>query len=193
MQAEAAAGLLKSRLEQILKESELETDMASARRRYRSFEAMLKAKKQKRDFRSSSPVQAPSKGGAATEKDSQPDQIIGGRMVLFSKEWEEIGGGDLIRNGIQAMWKNRSEREKLSKMSYRDGAERTSEEHRSAFKDLLELQTWNGIVEEINQEDVKHRNNVFLIKKKNGTWRQIFDCSRLNAAALRTHFKCDNE
>eukprot|EP00770_Monocercomonoides_exilis_P014290 MONOS_14236.1-p1 / transcript=MONOS_14236.1 / gene=MONOS_14236 / organism=Monocercomonoides_exilis_PA203 / gene_product=reverse transcriptase / transcript_product=reverse transcriptase / location=Mono_scaffold00961:9-743(-) / protein_length=245 / sequence_SO=supercontig / SO=protein_coding / is_pseudo=false len=78
-------------------------------------------------------------------------------------------------------------------MSYRDGAELTSGEHRRAFMDLLEEQTRTGIVEEINQEDVKHRNNVFLIKKKNGTWRQILDCRRLNAAVLRTHFKCDSE
>ncbi|KAH7823762.1 uncharacterized protein MONOS_1842 [Monocercomonoides exilis] len=64
MRAEASAGLLTSRQEQILKESELETDMVSARRRYRGFEAMIEAKKEKMDFRSASPVQAPSKGGA---------------------------------------------------------------------------------------------------------------------------------
>ncbi|KAH7819346.1 uncharacterized protein MONOS_12013 [Monocercomonoides exilis] len=42
MRAEAAAGLLTSRQEQILKESEQETDMASSRMRHRSFEAMQK-------------------------------------------------------------------------------------------------------------------------------------------------------
>ncbi|KAH7823716.1 uncharacterized protein MONOS_8954 [Monocercomonoides exilis] len=114
MRAEAAAGLLTSRQEQILKESELETDMAGARRRYRIIEAVLEARKEKRDFPSSSSVQAPSKGGA--EKKLQPVQIIGGRTVLFSKARKEIGGGDLIRNGVQAMWKSRRERETFKKV-----------------------------------------------------------------------------
>ncbi|KAH7829983.1 uncharacterized protein MONOS_451 [Monocercomonoides exilis] len=75
-----------------------------------------------------------SQEGEAVEAEQELQDVPDGvyivrRTVLFLKAWEEIGGGDLVRNGIQAMWKSRREREKLSKMLYRDGVERTSEEH----------------------------------------------------------------
>ncbi|KAH7832707.1 uncharacterized protein MONOS_10947 [Monocercomonoides exilis] len=64
IRAEAAAGLSTSGQEKIQKKYELETELSSSRRRHRSFEAMLEAIKEKRDFYSSSPVHVPSKGGA---------------------------------------------------------------------------------------------------------------------------------
>ncbi|KAH7819578.1 putative Reverse transcriptase (RNA-dependent DNA polymerase) [Monocercomonoides exilis] len=118
---------------------------------------------------------------------------IGGRMEFFIEAWEKIGGAKLIKQGVHAMWKSKHMRKKLRDMPFRDGAVHSNEEQRKAFADLLKEQIETGIVEEIRPEEVRHRNNVFLIKKKSGAWRQILDCRRLNAALIKTHFKCDNE
>ncbi|KAH7823491.1 putative Reverse transcriptase (RNA-dependent DNA polymerase) [Monocercomonoides exilis] len=118
---------------------------------------------------------------------------IGGRIKCFIETWKRICGAKLIRQGVQAMWKSKRIRRKQKDMPYRDGAVHSNEEQRKAFSDLPKEQIETGIVEEIRSEDARHRNSVFLIRKKSGAWRQILDCRRLNTALIKTHFKCDNE
>ncbi|KAH7816348.1 uncharacterized protein MONOS_11951 [Monocercomonoides exilis] len=62
-----------------------------------------------------------------------------------------------------------------------------------AFRKELKEQLETGIVSRIPPKDVKFRNNVFLIQKKSGAWRQILDCRILNAAMKKVHFKCENK
>ncbi|KAH7824343.1 uncharacterized protein MONOS_14784 [Monocercomonoides exilis] len=118
---------------------------------------------------------------------------IGGRTEFFMEAWERIGGAKLIRQCVKGMWKSKHIRRKLRDMQCRDGPVHSNEEQIKAFTDLLKEQIETGIVEGIRSEDVRHRSNVFLIRKKSGAWRQILDCRRLNTALIKTHFKCDNE
>ncbi|KAH7823784.1 uncharacterized protein MONOS_1865 [Monocercomonoides exilis] len=147
MRAEAAAGLLTARQEQILKESELETDSASARRRYRSFEAMLEAKKEKRDFYEASPVKAPSIGGAGEAMEAEQKQqdgpvgvgvskgsneSYGERVAARSDHWRKDGA---VLKGMGRDWRRRFD----PKWDTSDVEEQKRE--RETFKDVV--QRWS--------------------------------------------------
>ncbi|KAH7818865.1 uncharacterized protein MONOS_14017 [Monocercomonoides exilis] len=118
---------------------------------------------------------------------------IGGRTEFFMEAWERIGGAKLIRQCVKGTWKSKHIRRKLRDMQCRDGPVHSNEEQIKAFTDLLKEQIETGIVEEIGSEEVKYRNNVFLIRKKSEAWRQTLNCMRLNVVLIKTHFRCDNK
>ncbi|KAH7825988.1 uncharacterized protein MONOS_4559 [Monocercomonoides exilis] len=126
-------------------------------------------------------------------KETEQMRHIGGRTALFLSAWKRIGEEKLISNGVQAMWKSKQSRKALSRAQFRDGACLLNQQKIEEFKKILEEQLRTGVVIPMEQREVKHRNNVFLIQKKSGSWRQILDCWKQNAAVKRTHFKCDGE
>ncbi|KAH7829081.1 uncharacterized protein MONOS_10445 [Monocercomonoides exilis] len=112
---------------------------------------------------------------------------------MYLQEWDKIKGGRLIRLGAFACWKDKSAKERLEERAWEDGAKRMSEEQRSVFRSVQKEQLGSGIISISSVNQVKFRNNVFLVKKKSGTWCQILDCRPLNATMKRLHFIYESE
>jgi hypothetical protein len=55
----------------------------------------------------------------------------------------------------------------------------------------LDKEILDGIVEEVNEEDILHWNPSFIIPKSNGKFRKILDCREVNKASKEVHFKID--
>ncbi|KAH7823075.1 putative Reverse transcriptase (RNA-dependent DNA polymerase) [Monocercomonoides exilis] len=54
---------------------------------------------------------------------------------------------------------------------------------------MIKKQLETNIIKPIQEKDVKHLNPVFVIRKKDGGWRQIVDCRRLNNAIKTIYYK----
>ncbi|KAH7820855.1 putative Reverse transcriptase (RNA-dependent DNA polymerase) [Monocercomonoides exilis] len=54
---------------------------------------------------------------------------------------------------------------------------------------MIKKQLETNIIKPIHKKDVKHLNPVFVIRKKDGGWRQIVDCRRLNNAIKTICYK----
>ncbi|KAH7821053.1 uncharacterized protein MONOS_8858 [Monocercomonoides exilis] len=183
MSADDSTGILIERQELILREARQE---ANARKKT-AIRKKEEPERLEQETKGASTILGP------VHKETEQRRQIGGRTALIISAWKRIGGEKLISRGVQAMWKSKQARKALSKTQFRDGALLLNQQKIKEFKKILEEQIRTGVVIPMEQREVKHRNNVFLIQKKSGSWRQILDCRKLNAVVKRTHFKCDGE
>ncbi|KAH7830343.1 uncharacterized protein MONOS_16220 [Monocercomonoides exilis] len=182
MSTDASTGILTERQELILREARQEANS----RKKAAIRKKEESERLGQETKGASTILEP------VHKETEQRRHIGGRTALFYSAWKRIGGEKLISRGVQSMWKSKQARKSLSQVQFRDGALLLNQQKIQEFKTILEEQIRTGVVIPMEQKDVKYRNNVFLIQKKSGSWRQILDCRKLNAAVKRTHFKSAN-
>ncbi|KAH7820352.1 uncharacterized protein MONOS_2257 [Monocercomonoides exilis] len=121
-----------------------------------------------------------------------PREPLPERLVNRLSEWKRIGGDKLVSRGIKARWKSPlfpiSLEERKHRQEFRGTTEMTSN-----YLSLLEEELKEGVVNPIQESEVKWFNPTFMVRKKNGKWRKILDCRILNEEVLGKHFKMDSQ
>jgi ribonuclease HI len=145
--------------------------------------------------RSGQPTREPgfSPGGRAPlapEPGGRPQ--IANKLLQARAAWREIGGEDLLLRGIEAEWKDGGSEQRLQQRQ-RVAPYRPSRALAAEFEALLEEEIREGVVKEIQEEEVKWVNPTFLVPKaKSGKFRKILDCRELNDEMKTTHFKMES-
>ncbi|KAH7817129.1 putative Reverse transcriptase (RNA-dependent DNA polymerase) [Monocercomonoides exilis] len=110
-------------------------------------------------------------------------------LVYFEKNVKKIGGARIIGKGGIPVWRSKAAKESLKKTGVFNPLEHQSQEAQQAFSEMIKKQLETNIIKPIQEKDVKHLNPVFVIRKKDGGWRQIVDYRRLNNAIKAIHCK----
>jgi hypothetical protein len=112
----------------------------------------------------------------------------GGRLYLHRHEWGRCGGEIVPRFGATVRWKSHQH-----KASLLVGARPKEIPHRGVKKSELQRQIQDLLVqraiEPALEEEVLWENPTFIIPKKNGKYRLIVDCRKLNEALQDSHYK----
>jgi hypothetical protein len=95
------------------------------------------------------------------------------------EEWRRIGAAELIEEGIKPEWKDdrspfRLESEKKPHQYL------PKERELPAYQELLREELMEGVVAPIPDDEAKWINPTCLVQKKNGKFRKVLDCRRLN-------------
>ncbi|KAA6390571.1 MAG: hypothetical protein EZS28_013903 [Streblomastix strix] len=113
---------------------------------------------------------------------------MGGKTKRFKQIWEQIGKEEFINTGFYLRFKDYNSQQRLEENRMIISFKGTYEE-KKAYQEMLREELEEGIVEPIQQDQVKWWNPTFLIKKPNETWRKILDASKLNKEIEKLHFK----
>jgi ribonuclease HI len=106
--------------------------------------------------------------------------------------WREIGAEDLLLRGITAEWKDEGSEQRLQQRE-RVAPYRPPRALAPEFEALLEEEIREGVVKEIEEEEVKWVNPTFLVPKaRTGKYRKILDCRLLNEELRTVHFKMES-
>jgi ribonuclease HI len=107
-------------------------------------------------------------------------------------KWTEIGGEHLIQAGIAPMWKQERYAKQIllreRKVCSFHGTERETLEYRK----LLVEEIQEGVVVPVADNYVAHWNSTFLVPKRDGSFRKVLNCRRINALMEHTHFKMED-
>jgi hypothetical protein len=120
------------------------------------------------------------------------DERIGQRLITHIAAWKDIKCDRVVNQGVMPQWVD----EKM-------GKEKLSRERRpfpvcgpvkllSEYQKLLNDELREGIVVPVPDDYVKCWNPTFVVPKKNGEYRKVLNCRRLNALMKDIHFKMED-
>ncbi|KAH7826626.1 uncharacterized protein MONOS_2772 [Monocercomonoides exilis] len=121
-----------------------------------------------------------------------PREPLPGRLVNRPNEWRKIGGDKLVSRGITARWKSLQSPSSLEERKHRQQF-RGMTEMTNNYLSLFEEELKEGVVKPIQESEVKWFNPTFMVRKKNGKWRKMLECRKLNEEVQGKHFKMDSQ
>jgi ribonuclease HI len=108
------------------------------------------------------------------------------------REWTQIGGESLIRNGITPMWNREKEAQEQLKQKKCVFPFRGTARQTEAYQTILDEEIAEGIVIPVPQTYIKWYNSTFLVPKKDGGWRKVLNCKYINRFMKVDHFKMED-
>ncbi|KAH7816688.1 putative Reverse transcriptase (RNA-dependent DNA polymerase) [Monocercomonoides exilis] len=117
---------------------------------------------------------------AAQMKESAATSLL--PHMQSEKNGKKFEEHELLGKEKSLYGETKSRRNHLEKTGVFNPFEHQSQEAQQAFSEMIKKQLETNIIKPIQEKDVKHLNPVFAIRKKDGGWRQIVDCRRLNNA-----------
>lgn len=143
-----------------------------------------KGKEVSLSVRLTNPDPSPAKANTVIEDNKQK----AGRLKLFANKWEQLTSDHEILetvNGIQICFNS----EPMQTTSlYRA---HFNQNDNAAIKSETESLLKKGVIEEVEHEEGEFISNIFLRKKKNGSYRMILNLKELNLSVEYHHFKMD--
>ncbi|KAA6363324.1 MAG: putative reverse transcriptase, partial [Streblomastix strix] len=125
------------------------------------------------------------------KKQTLIDNKVGARQTRFENKWKQIGQDQLTREGLTLRWKDQLSQMKLIQI-------RKKREFKGEFNQLMSMQEIinqeliDGEIIPIQDSLVAFWNPIFAVSKKNGGFRKILDCRRLNSELMTETFQMDN-
>jgi hypothetical protein len=121
---------------------------------------------------------------------SKPEKI-GQRLKSHTTAWTEIKCERHIINGVMPQWLDERKGKESLARERRPFPFHGSERVVAQYRKLLNEELSEGIVVPVPDNYVKWWNPTFLVPKKNGEYRKVLNCRKLNSKMKDLHFKME--
>ncbi|KAA6364274.1 MAG: hypothetical protein EZS28_040199, partial [Streblomastix strix] len=113
---------------------------------------------------------------------------MGGKRARFAQTWDLIKQREFIMTGFILIFRDNLCETRLT-TTLRPCPFKGSPGTNKVFKEILQTELEEGIIEITTRELVKCWNPTFIVPKPDGGWRKILDATQLNDEILPLHFQ----
>lgn len=117
---------------------------------------------------------------------------MGGRLREFAQRWKSLGLDRFLERGAPLVWASKEAyAEACKKLKRNDGFRGTDKEKARCSREIESLLD-QRVIRKIEASQVLAQHPIFLIPKKDGRARLIYDCRRLNKFIRQIKFKMED-
>lgn len=118
---------------------------------------------------------------------------MGGRLREFAQKWKSLGLDRFLERGAPIVWASKEAYAEACKKLKRNDGFRGSDKEKARCSREIDSLLKQGVIRRMEASEVLAQHPIFLIPKRNGKVRLIYDCRRLNKFIRHIRFKMEDQ